>query len=222
VSRSFAAAAAAVTLLAMLVWTPAGAEGAEPAAVAATATDTAAAGGYLARVVVPSVARPVGEVRVLRRDGADVVQTLLYSRLLKRVVAEIRAREAQGWPEGAHGHDDSLAYVAALERVQERLWQSRPPRDRSEDPRQAMLIEFVLDLQGARVVVGDFTLSGPVSAGAVLPVGELRAMETLALSRAYVARNMRRIVADSFGDDAGELDRFGRLLPVLAAEPSAP
>ena len=76
----------------------------------------------LERAYVPSASDKVGEVRLIRRGGADVVQTLLYSKILSRVVAEIRKKELANWPQGAPFHDDALRYVAILDRVQKEIW----------------------------------------------------------------------------------------------------
>ena len=66
------------------------------------------------QTVVPSPEQKVGAVRLLRRGGYEVVQTLLYTKVLSRVVAEIRKKELASWSDGP-GHDDSQRYMEALE-----------------------------------------------------------------------------------------------------------
>ena len=53
----------------------------------------AAADRVVARTVVPDATRKVGEVRLVQRGDAVVVQTLLATTVLPRVVAEIRKKE---------------------------------------------------------------------------------------------------------------------------------
>ena len=43
-----------------------------------------------ARTAVPDETRKVGEVRLVERDGMTVVETALATRVIERVVAEIR------------------------------------------------------------------------------------------------------------------------------------
>lgn len=155
----------------------------------------------VARSFVPSPERRVGEVRLIRRSDANVVQTLLYTKVLRRVVGEIREKELANWPEGP-GREDALAYAGALAAAQKRIWgrlvAEGPPRDR----RQKLWIEFVLTPVDARVAIGAFEMDEP--AGEV----RVRSRETLAVlepSRDYVARNMLLIAADAFRVDGDAL-----------------
>jgi len=150
------------------------------------------------QTAVPSPEQKVGEVRLVRRGDYDVVQTLLYTKVLSRVVAEIRKKELAGWPDGP-GHDDSLRYVEALEGVRRTIW-NRMPRDKQiADRRQKLWIEFVLGERAAAVALGAFEMDDGIDAadGGV----RVRTREPLVVlepSRAYVHRNMRLIAADSF------------------------
>jgi hypothetical protein len=148
----------------------------------------------VARSYVPSAERRVGEVRLIRRGDANVVQTLLYTKLLRRVVGEIRQKELENWPEGP-GRADALRYVEALSAVQQQIWgrllASEPVRDR----RQKLWIEFVLTPDASQVSIGAFEMD---EAGGEVRVLRREALALLEASRAYVLRNMRLIAADSF------------------------
>lgn len=153
------------------------------------------------RAFVPSPERRVGEVRVLRRGEATVVQTLLHSKLLSRVLGEIRRKERANWP----GDADAERYVAALESAQQTLFRRLPADPRTGDRRQKLWIDFVLAPGVALIGVGAFEM--------LEADGELRVVrrETLALlepARAYVARNQRLIVADSFGLEDAAAERL--------------
>jgi hypothetical protein len=154
----------------------------------------AAVDEVVARSYVPSPERRVGEVRLLRRGDANVVQTLLYTKLLRRVVGEIRQKELENWPEGP-GRADALRYVEALSAVQQQLWgrllASEPLRDR----RQKLWIEFVLTPDTSLVSIGAFEMD---EVGGEVRVRRREALAVLEPSRAYVLRNMRLIAADSF------------------------
>ncbi len=68
----------------------------------------------LRRSFVPSEEQKVGELRLIRRGDSDVVQTLLYTKVLKRVVAEIRKKELASWPADQPGHEDAIRYVETI------------------------------------------------------------------------------------------------------------
>ena len=78
------------------------------------------------RAFVPDPAQRVGEVRILRRGDATVVETLLYTKVLSRVVGEIRKKELANWP----GSADVAAYLEALSQVQKTV-ESRLPTEPS-------------------------------------------------------------------------------------------
>jgi hypothetical protein len=142
------------------------------------------------RTFVPDPSQRVGEVRILRRGDATVVETLIYSKVGSRVVGEIRKKELANWP----GSPDVAAYLDALSQVQQTV-ERRLPTDRAADRRQKIWIDFVVAPAAAFIAIGAFesTLEG----------GEVKVVsrEPLALvqpSREYVERNQRLIAADSF------------------------
>jgi len=145
----------------------------------------------LHRAYVPSPERRVGEVRILRRGDATVVQTLLYSKVLSRVVGEIRKKELANWPHSP----DAAAYLETLARVQKLIWSRLPSDARVSDRRQKMWIEFVLSPHAALIGVGAFEMD---ETGGEVRVVSREPLAVLEPSRDYVSRNQRLIAADSF------------------------
>ena len=68
------------------------------------------------RASIRARGRSHGEVRLVRRGPALVLQTLLVTRNLARVATQIRDNEAANWPEGSWGHAESRRYRDALDR----------------------------------------------------------------------------------------------------------
>jgi hypothetical protein len=157
---------------------------------------------------VPDSRRKVGEVRLLARGRAVVVQTLLSTKLLERVTGEIRKKEEDNWPAGDPSRE---AYLAALDRTREAIAKRDTGADWKER-RRRLLIEFAADDENAVVFLGTYRTTGDS------PVIEREVMETLELPRSYVLRNMRLILADSFDLPESDVDRIGPLGP--AASPS--
>jgi hypothetical protein len=142
------------------------------------------------RTFVPDPSQRVGEVRILRRGDATVVETLLYTKVGSRVVGEIRKKELANWP----GSPDVGAYLDALSQVQQTV-ERRLPTDRAADRRQKIWIDFVVAPAAAFIAIGAF--ESRLEGGEVKVVSR----EPLALvqpSRDYVERNQRLIAADSF------------------------
>ncbi len=95
-------------------------------------------------VVVPSVEQPQGEVQLIQRRDLLVVQTLLSSRILKRVVAVIDAKESRRWPEEHQGYADSNHYLEELFRATEKSWEAFRQRSDRNQEHQTLAIEFIL------------------------------------------------------------------------------
>ena len=168
------------------------------------------ADAVVAATPVPSPERRVGEVRLLRRGGVAVVQTVLDTALLPRVVAEIRNKEEANWPSGTSGHDAAARYVAALEQVSDALRRQQPKDPRRTHRRLHLLIEFALSERQAAVAISGWELD---ERGA-----HARRADPLAVlqpARDYVRANMRLIAADSFHVDGAALDALLAPLPEL-------
>ncbi len=130
------------TGLLLAITTTASAE--TPALPASLAAALAAADTPIAHVAVPEPSRRVGEVRVHRHGGVRIVQTMLYTKLLERVVAEIARKEAANWPPERAGHADAERYIAALREAAAMIPKPKAG-DRTVDRRRKLLIEFVID-----------------------------------------------------------------------------
>lgn len=220
-----------VTFRAPAIRRPALAAGAAIAALFALVTEPvfadnaglsdAAADQVKASTAIPDAVRKLGEVRLLARGEAVVVQTLLQTRLLPRVVAEIRVKEERNWPKGDEG---ASAYLAALEAVRDTVEKREIPFS-EKDRRRRLLIEFAADGKDAVVMLGSFGFAGQEAAtdaakDAAPALPEREILATVPLPRAYVLRNMRLILADSFHVDEADVDRLGPLGP--AARGAAP
>lgn len=145
---------------------------------------------------VPYAFFPQAEVRLIRRDGSAVMQTVIVSRFLKRVIGEIRRKEMSAWPPGRAGHEDSERYVDALDRAYRSVEIASRARDDGEDRPGRLMIEFVLSGEDAFVAILDPEVRGKFGD---LRVTTRRVMEILPLSRRYVSENILEIAVDSLG-----------------------
>jgi len=150
------------------------------------------------RVVVPTREQPQGEVQVVRRGELVVVQTLLASRLLKRVAATIDAKEQKSWPPGSDGYAGSLRYRDELYQAVARSWQDYRQREDRSETRQRLVIEFILGPRHSLVA-----LSLPVYTGEPgnLQVVDKQVVSVWSAPRDYVRLNSAAIVADNFNLD---------------------
>jgi len=140
-----------------------------------------------------------GEVSVLRAAESETVETLLYSRVLKRVVAEIALREAEAWPAGQAGAEDSRAYIDALERAQKKVWWLAANKPQSRDRVQEMAIDFTVGEGSAEVSFFAVRTRGGDDDRRRVVARDL--IETVLVNRDYALRNQRLIVADTFEVD---------------------
>ncbi|HYD47116.1 MAG TPA: hypothetical protein VEB21_02145 [Terriglobales bacterium] len=154
--------------------------------------------------------KPVGEVRLLRRGNASVVQTMLYTEVLRRVVGEISKKENNNWPQDHPQRGDAARFLDALTEAQQIMWSKVPKHERGADRRQNLLIEFVLSPEASVVLFSEYELrDGPDG----VEITDRRLLSSLELSREYVRRNMELIVADSFKVPAGEARTLLAALP---------
>lgn len=165
---------------------------------------------------VPSEVLSVGEVRLIRRGRAVVMQTVLYTRFLKHVVAEIQKKEMANWPPDRHGHEDAIKYIEAIQSaqagIQERLRRSKDRGDR----RQRLLIEFILSDNVSIVAIAEPELKE--EAGHMRVVSK-RQIAVLPLSRAYVRGDIYEIAWDALKLDRDE--SRGLLKPMLPRDSPA-
>ncbi len=180
--------------------------GAAPAP--AVPTD-AAADRVVKRTDVPDATRKVGEVRLLQRGDAIVVQTLLATKVMSRVLAEIRKKETGNWPADRPGHEDMERYLAAIDEKAEAL---RGARDAGDGDRRVRLaIELVATKDAEGLVLATF--AGDERSGFLAPT-DRRVLETVALGRSYVVRNMRLILSDAFHVPEADVDQLAPLGPI--------
>jgi hypothetical protein len=146
---------------------------------------------------IPSDDRVHGQVRLIRRGDATCVQTLLYSRSLRRGLQRIRSKERAAWPDGREGHADSSAFLDELRRAQQVVL---PGPGEAADVEEAgeksqLLIEFVLAPRG-----GFFALYEPEVREAQdgLEVAGARPIAVREASRVYVERAMSLMIASAF------------------------
>lgn len=159
----------------------------------------------LNRVVVPSNERPQGEVQLIQRRDLLVVQTLLSSRILKRVVATIDIKENQSWPAQREGHADSLRYRDELYRAAEKSWEAFRQRGDPSQEHQALAIEFIAGPEQSFIALSLPQLSKD---GANLKLIGKQTLKLWQTNGSYVRENIVEIVMDSFhlgGADAREL-----------------
>jgi hypothetical protein len=168
----------------------------------------------IASTVVPDDVRKVGEVRLVARGDATVVQTLLVTRALDRVVAEIRKKEEANWAPSNPERASMERYLSAIFRSADALVARRESGDGGER-RLRLVIELAASTGAAGLLVGEF--DADEVDGHLRPTGR-RPMETFALPRAYVLRNMRLILADAFHLPEADLGKLGPL-GVIAAAP---
>jgi hypothetical protein len=165
---------------------------------------------------VPSGEQPVGEVRLVRRGSAVVMQTVLYTKFLKRVVAEIRKKEMAAWPPDRPGHDDAMKYVDAVQSAQAGIQERFRTREDRGDRSQRMLIEFILSGDASIVAIAEPAL---VEKGGRMRVASRRQIAVLPLSRAYVRGNIYEIAWDAL--KLGREDSWSLLEPMLPPESPA-
>lgn len=165
---------------------------------------------------VPSEDQQQGEVRLLRRGGAAVMQTVLYTRVLKRVVAEIRKKELANWPPDREGYDDSQKYINAILEARNRIQERFPERRNRGERRQTMLIEFILSNDASLVAIAEPKLE---EANGHMRIVSRRPIAVLELSRTYVRGDIYEIARDAL--KLGRKESKDLLEPLLPPESAA-
>ena len=149
----------------------------------------------VARTFVPSPSRRVGEVRLVRLGEERLVRTLLYTKLLERVVREIVSKEQKNWPAPIDGHGDAERYIETI-----RAAEAAIPKPRGSGPNidrtRRLLIEFRVDDDKGTVSFATFAASGPRED---LQVTSRESLASIEVTAAYARRNMDLIAADAFG-----------------------
>jgi len=142
-----------------------------------------------------------GEVRLLRRDSAQVVQTLLKSKVMNHVIAAIQKKELKNWPQDREGQVDSRSYTDELVKAYHVVRVRAKDRQKTRERHLQLMIEFVLEGERGYVALYAPTLT---QEGDRLVLQKKDFLKKLPLSRNYVQRNMQLIIQDSFQLEAGK------------------
>lgn len=165
---------------------------------------------WLARAFIPSSNNVHGEVRLLKRGDTACVQTLLYSKYLRRGLHEMAKQERLAWPVGWPCAGASSNYLADLDMVKTAVLGDAAPATNEVPEVQRMLIEFTFSPTGTGHTVGDPDLAGPPEA---LAVAHTRLRQTREAPPYYVSRAMwlmsRRAFDLSDDDLRGLLESAG-------------
>ena len=149
----------------------------------------------LRRAPVPDKPPYQGEVRLLRRDSALVMQTVLNSKVLRQVVAAISKKELKEWPEDRDGWLDSRRYTDQLFLAYEAVRNRAKDRTDRDDRHLGLLIEFVLDERHSTVA---FYLPTVARVDEHFTIEKRELLHKLKTSRTYLINNMLAIARDSF------------------------
>ena len=149
----------------------------------------------LKRVVVPNTEDPQAEVQLLTHNQEVIVRTLLYSPILKRVVAVIDDKERKRWSEESDGFVESQRYRDALFAATSEVWQRFRERSDRAEKRQALSIDFILTRTKGEVVLQQPTLTGAFGALQIVEATELAHWSSRGN---YVQENMVEILHDNF------------------------
>ena len=170
----------------------------------------ASADSVIWRAPIPAEPPHQGEVRLIRRDSALVMQTILNSKVLKHVIAAIQKKELRAWPEDREGWVDSRRYSDELYRAYEAVRRGAKDREDKEDRHLRLMIEFVLEERRSFVIFYVPTLT---VRGEQYSVQEKKALKKLITSRGYLYNNLREIVRDSFQLDEKEALKLMQPIP---------
>jgi len=151
------------------------------------------------RAPVPDKPPYQGEVRLVRRDSALVVQTVLKSKVMRHLIAAIRKKELGAWPENHDGWLDSRHYGDSLYQAYETLQARQKNSEKSRSRYLQLLIEFVLEERHSYVAFYEPTLTQDADR---LDIQEKDLLKKLKVSRGYAYNNMQVILQDSFKLDA--------------------
>jgi hypothetical protein len=167
----------------------------------------------LRHAFLPSERNVHGELRLLRRGDAWVLQTLLYTPQLRRGVQRMRRKELYAWPAGAEGWDDSQRYLADLESAKDQALQRFAARSDAADPRQKLMIELVLGERDAFWAFYDVELAPELGSDARGGRAMVRSRTPFLVrdaSRSYLRRALAVQAETGFGAAPVELQELPR------------
>lgn len=153
------------------------------------------------RTPVPAEPPYQGEVRLLRRESAAVVQTILRSKVMNHVIDAIRKKEQRDWPQDREGAADSRRYREELVQAYHTLRIRAKDRQDAGDRHLQLMIEFVQEGERGYAALYAPTLTRE---GDRLVPQKKELLKKLPLSGHYVRKNMQFIIQDSFKLGAGK------------------
>ena len=153
------------------------------------------------RAPVPAEPPYQGEVRLLRRGSAQVVQTLFKTKVMNHVIAAIQKKELRAWPQDREGSADSRRYTEELVQAYHTVRIRAKDRQDVGDRHLQLMIEFVNEGERCYVALYAPTLA---QEGDRLVPQKKELLKKLPMSPNYVQKNMQLILQDSFKLDAGK------------------
>jgi len=151
----------------------------------------------LARTDVPNSIVPQAEVRLVRRGGEMIVQSVILPRFPGKVRNKITTAEQKNWP----GNVDAAAYVAALEEAFAEYAEAHDSKT------TALIIDFVSSAESTRV---DFLFATALRDKSGITIQPSAVWRSLDLSDYYVTKNQEYILIDAFGKQADTLIKILR------------
>jgi len=131
------------------------------------------------------------------------MQTLLYSKYLRRGLHEMAKQERQAWPDGWPCCEVSSNYLADLAAVKTEVLGAAVDATNQASELSRLLIEFSFSPTGTFFAVGDMELEGPPDA---LEVVNPRWSRSRPAHPYYVSRAMRIMGERGFGLPPDALD----------------
>jgi hypothetical protein len=156
----------------------------------------------LRRAFIPSDRNVHGEVRLIRRGEAWVLQTLIQSPQLRRGVQRMRKQELYSWPASEPGHEDSTRYLEDLEAAKDHAIAELEQRDDRSQRAQQMLIELIL---GPDAALWAFYEVATGHEGSEPVIGDKEPISVRPASRTYLHRAFRLQAEAGFDGAVPEL-----------------
>ena len=167
---------------------------------------------WLARAFLPSSNNVHGEVRLLQRGDTACVQTLLYSKHLRRGLHEMAREEEKAWPDNWPCCEASSNYLVQLRAVRDTVLGETA--DNSNDLYR-LLIEFSLGPTQACYAIGTMSLEGPAEARLVT---QPRLLVSTSAHPYYISRAMALMCEQGFGLSDQDLLKKAGWTPVAPPE----
>ena len=150
------------------------------------------------RKPVPSKEKPQGELRLVSRGEARVIQTLIFSRFPSRFLKAMKKIEAIAWPIEMIGKGDSNLYMTGVELAIGYANTQYPFRKNKEDKRKKLLMELVYSPKHCFAAFYLFELDDSKD---VPTVATRELFSLVPLSSQYVKREQVLILEDAFEFD---------------------